>query len=528
MRTRVLALSAGLLILLVCADPTSAHESFREPGEEPGVFVLDTLRVTADRPSADDLLRSLAGFATVHQTGRPGAAPADIGDLIEEGAGVRVTRYGGAGTLATPSIRASAPGQVEVYLDGVPLQSAQWGTGGLPRVPVAYLDRVEVYRGVAPAGFGSAGIGGIVNLVSRAPARPVVSGEFGLGSFGTRSFNTLAAGRWRDGRYAISLHHLSTDGDYEYLDRHGTPENPDDDAIVVRRNAGLEETGVMARVTVPSWRGARLTLADEASFSEGGIPGRESVQTESVSFESLRNLFRATLESVSALPGGFLLSGTTFRRDGRERFRNPDQETGFPRSGTSDESRTYGLNGLVEWSSARWPTLRFSAESRWDRFTPESENEAVGRGFERRRRSGTLVAEAGVKMPGGIEVVPSYRYQESVDNFSAPDPIGGPAEPLEEPHWFAHHAPAVGALWTPSPPVSVKAHYAEYARFPTMLELFGSSGAVAANAELVPERGTTFDVGLIARPAASTFLDSSSSGAFVRTSSCSSRTRRGR
>ncbi|MBD3367077.1 MAG: TonB-dependent receptor, partial [Candidatus Eisenbacteria bacterium] len=508
MRTPSLALCAGCLAVLLCAGVLPASEPSREPGSRPGVFTLDTLHVVAERPSAEDRLRALAGFATVHRLERTGATPVRIGDVIEEGAGVRVTRYGWLGSVSTPSIRASAPGQVEVYLDGVPLQSAGWGTGGLPNVPVSHLERVEVYRGVAPAGFGSAGIGGIVNLVSAAPAQPVVGAELTVGSFGTRSVDVSRAGRWADGRYSVSLHHLTTDGDYEYLDRHGTPENPEDDETVPRANAGLEETGILGRLTLPAWRGVRLTVADELSFSEGGVPGRESVQTENVSFESFRNLARASLESVRPLPLGLRVSGTAYRRDGTERFRNPDDETGFPRSGSTDESVTYGVNALVELRPPVGPgTLRLSGESRWDRYTPESENPSVGRGFERRRRTGTLVGEAVLPLPGSVEVVPSYRYQESVDNFATPDPVGGPPEPLEDPHWSTHHAPAVGARWSPSDALQVKAHYADYARFPTTLELFGSAGSVDGNPEIEPERGTTFDAGLLVRPSSTSHVE---------------------
>ncbi len=506
MRTRFVAPIAGALIMLCLAGALPAAEPASSPGVEPGVFTLDTLRVIAQRPTPEDRLRALAGFATVHRPGRAGSAPLRVADLIEEGAGVRVTRYGGLGAMVTPSIRASAPGQVEVYLDGVPLQSQQWGTGGLPNIPVAHLERIEVYRGVAPAGFGSAGMGGIVNLVTAEPSFPIVEAEVAAGSFGMRSVDLMASGRFRDGTYSVSLHHLVSDGNYEYLDRHGTPENPDDDRTVVRRNADVEETGLLARFAAPVWRGLRLTIADEVSFSEGGVPGRESVQTDNVSFESFGNLLRGTLETTERLPGGFRLSGTAFRRDGSERFRNPDRETGFPRFGSDDESLSYGVNGMVEWSPERH-AARVFAESRWDRFTPESENPVIGGGFDRKRRSTALVGEAVLRLPGAVELVPSYRYQESRDNFAAPDPVGGPPEPLAEPHWSTHHAPAVGARWSPSPRLQLKAHYADYARFPSALELFGSAGSVEGNAELEPERGSTLDAGFVARLGRTSFLE---------------------
>ncbi|NNE07129.1 MAG: TonB-dependent receptor plug domain-containing protein, partial [Gemmatimonadetes bacterium] len=49
-----------------------------------------------------------------------------LSDLLESVPGVRVKRYGGLGAIATPSVRGSGASQVEVFLDGVPMNSAQW------------------------------------------------------------------------------------------------------------------------------------------------------------------------------------------------------------------------------------------------------------------------------------------------------------------------------------------------------------------------------------------------------------------
>ena len=46
------------------------------------------------------------------------------------------------------------------------LQSGQWGVTNLADLPLDGLERIDVYRGGAPAEFGTAGVGGII-LASR-------------------------------------------------------------------------------------------------------------------------------------------------------------------------------------------------------------------------------------------------------------------------------------------------------------------------------------------------------------------------
>ena len=42
-------------------------------------------------------------------------------------------------------------------------------------LPLDCLDRIEVYRGTVPVGFGGGGIGGVVNLVTRPPSAELLA-----------------------------------------------------------------------------------------------------------------------------------------------------------------------------------------------------------------------------------------------------------------------------------------------------------------------------------------------------------------
>jgi iron complex outermembrane receptor protein len=454
--------------------------------------IVDTLEVVADRPQP---LETLSTFAVAHDV-ELSAGVATVADIVESGVGVRVRRYGGLGAYSTASIRASDPGQVEIYMDGVPLVSGQWGVVNLADVPVDGLERVEVYRSGAPARFGTPGIGGVVNLVTRPAGVGRSFAAVTAGSHDTWKAELLHSGSARGFGYVASFDYLQSRGDFEYLDRRGTPLNPDDDAVVARQNNDFRQFDLMLRLSAPPWRGWRVELADGVFRKESGIPGIENVHTKSVRYEIFRNTARASLISPS-LGDALELSLSCFHQHRRDLFSNPDDEAGYNRSDTDDLARAYGVNGLatVHWRAAR-QIVGIFAEARRERFTPTDENPAIGEGFTRRRSAVSLSAEDRLLVGNSLELTAGYRLQESADNYTGPIPFGQPPAPRDDPHRSAFHGPSFGVRWRPHPLVTVRANRTRYARFPSMMELFGAIGTVQGNSELSPEEGATEDLGV--------------------------------
>jgi len=411
--------------------------------------------------------------------------------------GVHIRRYGGVGAYSAASIRASSPGQVEVYLDGVPLRSGQWGVVNLADLPLDTLERIEVYRGGAPVEFGTPGVGGLVNLVTKPAGSGRFAGSVAAGSHDTYKIDLLKSGAVGAVGYLVSIDHLQSRGDYEYLDRHGTPANPDDDEVVTRSNNAFRQSDVFVRVGLPDLRGWRVELTDDYFRKKSGIAGIENVQTDEVRYEIRRNIVRAGVESPLLIGNSIELAANAFRQDRRDLFFNPENEVGFSRSDTDNTTRSYGANahGTFYWRAAHQVASLFG-ETRWERYVPTDANPAIGTGFTRKRRTSSLSAEDKLLLlGGGLELVGAYRYQEAIDNFKGPEPFGGPPVANEEPHWHVFHGPGFGLRWNVDPRFVVKANHTRYGRFPTMLELFGSSGYVEGNPDLDLERGVSTDVG---------------------------------
>ena len=513
-----------ILAILLLASPAVADDH-TEPAPLTGI--VDTLEVISDRPQR---LEVLPTFATVHEIADELGRVLTVTDVIERGAGVHVRRYGGLGAYSTASIRASSPGQVQIYMDGVPMNSISYGATNLADLPLDSLERIEVYRGGAPVGFGSPGIGGVVNLVTRSPGTGRATAALSAGSCETIRIDLLRSGSFRPCTggsaaargaaadreaaldYTVVFHHLQSEGDFEYLDRHGTPENADDDEVVARENNDFQQSDFLVRFDTGPWDGWKTEASNEVFWKRSGVPGIENVHIKSVHYRIFRNTARISVEPPPVAGGALSCRISGFHVTRRDRFYNPDNEVGFDRSDSDDRSWNYGANLLsgFDWHAAH-QSLSLFAEVRRERFIPESSNPAIGVGFTRKRTAYSLSAEDKLFLLGGrLKLVAGYRYQESADNYAGPLPIGGPPEPLTEAHRADFHGPCFGAQMRLCPRVTLKANRTRFARFPSMIELFGASGFIKGNTELLPEEGTTTDVGIVLRSS-----PSSSGGAFL-------------
>ncbi|HYM82484.1 MAG TPA: Plug domain-containing protein, partial [Candidatus Limnocylindria bacterium] len=129
------------------------------------VFVLPEVRVPGERPKSESRRRAPTGFVTDLVPAKHTRALATVADVLQQAAGVHVIQYGGLGSFSTVSLRGSPANQVALYLDGTPLTSPAHGTVNLADLPATAVERIEVYRGAGPFGFGT-GPGGAINVVT--------------------------------------------------------------------------------------------------------------------------------------------------------------------------------------------------------------------------------------------------------------------------------------------------------------------------------------------------------------------------
>jgi vitamin B12 transporter len=137
-------------------------------------------------------------------------------DALAQLPGVSVTRAGGPGQTTSLYLRGADAGQSLLLIDGVRINDpgAPDGAPNLNDLLVSDIDRVEVLRGPQSTLYGSAAIGGVVNLILRrggtAPLALQLDAEGG--SFGTTRYNGAINGTDGIVEYGGAVNYYDTGG----------------------------------------------------------------------------------------------------------------------------------------------------------------------------------------------------------------------------------------------------------------------------------------------------------------------------
>ena len=188
--------------------------------------MLPEVSVTEEKPTEAQQRAPTSFVSEVDVTNRDPAIETTA-DVLQEVVGVQVQRYGGLGAFSTISIRGSSANQVPIYLDGIPISQAQDQTVNLSDLPLDGIERIDVYRGAIPVGFGLTGIGGVVNLITKPiPATPTSEVSTGYGSFETRK--VTASRTQQFGGFGVLAHltYLGSKGDFTYTSSPSRRGNP--------------------------------------------------------------------------------------------------------------------------------------------------------------------------------------------------------------------------------------------------------------------------------------------------------------
>lgn len=133
--------------------------------------------------------------------------------FLRGGAVGNTTRDGGTSIIA---LRGAQGSRTKVLVDGVAsLADANSGNLNLSVIGLGDVERIEVVPGVSSSLYGSDAIGGVVNVITKAPTRREITARLGLG-FGDGDRTTLEAAyrnRWQSGLgLSLSAYSQAMDG----------------------------------------------------------------------------------------------------------------------------------------------------------------------------------------------------------------------------------------------------------------------------------------------------------------------------
>jgi vitamin B12 transporter len=388
----------------------------------------------------------------------------DIGvtELLLRTPGVSISRNGGYGTATSLRIRGAESDQTVVVIDGVKLNdpSATGGGYNFANLLIGDASRIEVLRGPQSILWGSQAIGGVINVVTAMPTKPL-EGSFDVeaGSRETVSARAAIGGKTGPLAWRIGGQAFTTDGISAISPAFGGKE-PD----------GFTNRTVSGR--------AVLDLAQGVSVDLRGYYGTSRVEIDGTTADSLD--YSLNKEFVGYAGLNFDLLGGRLRNRLAYAYTDTDRDSFNPTRARPQSFDAAGRNRRFEYQGSfaiadGW-TLLMGAENERSRFRSVSPAASLATPVPAPARGqaeitsvyGQLAAEpiAGLTLNAGL------RYDDH-------DRYGGKT-------LFA-----AGGVWRLPTGTLLRASYSEGFKAPTLFQLFTEFG----NAALDPEQAKGWEAG---------------------------------
>lgn len=480
----------GLSVWLYPA-PLAAEESER----------MEEVVVTAkpvEEPEAQQKEPSV--FVTVIDSEKFEESLTSLPEALEKHAGVTIRRFGGLGGFSTASIRASTAEQVAIFIDGVPLNRGKSGTVNLSTIPLGTVERIEVYRGVAPLRFRTTAVGGVINIITKeikTKRQSQVGGSYG--SFRTYNAAATTTGTAEKFGYLGGGDLTGSAGNFEYLDDNGTRVNPNDDEVTTRRNNEFDAVNLLGKLSFDVTDSFGTELSDYYYKSTEGIPGLGAFQSDKANLKTDRNIATLKLKGEDLFSPGLEGDALFYLLTEKSRFKDLDGEIGVGRQDNTNDQVGFGADGYLSYYRGEHQIIEFIASYQNERFDskdPLSSIEPVG---ETQQRT-ALITGASDKIhlwDDRLILTPQLMYTYLMYDFGGRVPFSGTEVPSpgNEGYW----TPQFGARIGVTESLALKTNVGRYFRFPNFSELFGDRGGIIGNPELEPEDGFNLDIGITAQ-----------------------------
>lgn len=142
----------------------------------------------------------------------------NLSDALAKVPGLKLREAGGVGSDMILSLDGFSGKHVKLFIDGVP-QEGVGSSFGLNNIPINFADRIEVYRGVVPVGFGTDALGGVINIVTNKNRKNwFLDASYSYGSFNTHKSYVNFGQTFKNGlTYEINAFQNYSDNSY-YVD----------------------------------------------------------------------------------------------------------------------------------------------------------------------------------------------------------------------------------------------------------------------------------------------------------------------
>ena len=157
----------------------------------------------------------------------------NLSDALAKAPGMKLRESGGVGSDMQLMLDGFSGKHIKVFIDGVP-QEGVGSSFSLNNIPISFADRIEIYKGVVPVGFGTDAIGGVINIVTNKQRRNwFLDAAYSYGSFNTHKSHVNFGQSFKNGlTYEINLFQNYSDNNYLVDADHVEQWNADGSSII--------------------------------------------------------------------------------------------------------------------------------------------------------------------------------------------------------------------------------------------------------------------------------------------------------
>ena len=456
-----LALSASL-ILVVCSfarEAKKGNSATRQKAKKKPYALEKEVVVTATRTETDS--SNVSAFVTVVRPDKLPVRPKTAADMLKSVSGLRISRYGGGLSLASPSIRGSLASQVLIMVDGVRLNSARGDGADLSDIPADIIDRIEVIRGGSSALYGSDAMGGVINIITkRGTKRPTTRVSLTAGSFDTFGGTVSHSATLEKLAYDFSLSYLESEGDFPYESRGEQTKRI--------KNGNYTAAGGFLRASYQLGKGTRLSLTHILNHLDKHLPGRIEFPTPDAEQKNQWSLTTFVLDQKDFLAKGLSASLTANWRAEHLSYYDPIFVGSTPSGYTGHRG---GAELMLRYSAGLNQLITFAASA------SDETQHSINSGTHTRTTSSLFLQNLISLFDEKIILTPAARldrYSDVGESFN----------------------PKLGLCLKPLPFLSFKANASRSFRVPGFDDLYWPRSAFArGNPDLEPETCHNYDAG---------------------------------
>jgi outer membrane cobalamin receptor len=460
-------------------------------------YQLDEIVVISKRDRGTGENEKLPSHVTVVPRAEFERNSSTVADVISKTPGAYISSMGGFGDYTEISLRGSYSNQVNVYIDGMLLNDALGGPVNLGAIPLAQVERIEVWRSGAPAVFGGDSAGGVINIKTRDMASGGNTVSMGYGSFNTFTAGSVINIPLGMSKFQATVDHSSSDNDFEYTSDNGTMYNKDDDYNARRSNDEYRSTNLLSKYSRVLASGMLLELSDNILSGKKNLPGKDNKRYSDASLETRKNLFQAKLSMNPSAYDMIEFEPRFHHIYSREHYRDKSGSVGWGFQDNIYNTNTFNVTAPVSVKLGRQVRFNVSAQALHESFSPDFKLEDFAPLSSAREKLGMLF-DAFYTTPGERLTVTANTGRERLFSSFEGQPSSFNRTPPKS--QFHHHTNSqIGLKFAAGGMMTLKANIGDITRSPSLYELFGDRGNTLSNADLKPERIRRWDIGSIVR-----------------------------